>query len=140
MKEIEAFGIYDISSKFTLLLFVAGEPEKIPDKVAIYLSLYEDLSHYTHELSLDFPLPSARPIVLLVEKYPEAFTENVVSTVLSAALGKAGYEGAFKEEAIESVDWLSLEVKYMIIDETGEEIYYPKETEFQKLYTSISCR
>ncbi|MCG3217474.1 MAG: hypothetical protein KAR35_00625 [Candidatus Heimdallarchaeota archaeon] len=39
-----------------------------------------------------------------------------------------------KEYIDQLSDWLSLEVKYLIIDETGEEIYYPKDIKFKKLY------
>ncbi|MHA1912215.1 MAG: hypothetical protein ACTSYA_11015 [Candidatus Kariarchaeaceae archaeon] len=39
-----------------------------------------------------------------------------------------------KEYADQLSEWLSLEVKYLIIGESGEEIFYPKDIEFKKLY------
>jgi GTPase SAR1 family protein len=42
-----------------------------------------------------------------------------------------------KEYVDQLSEWLSLEVKYLIIDETGEEIYYPKDIVFKDFYNEF---
>jgi GTPase SAR1 family protein len=42
-----------------------------------------------------------------------------------------------KEYVNQLSKWLSLEVKYLIIDESGDEIYYPKDVDFQDFYNEF---